>query len=58
MTKGYQYNIGEKPTVILYPDVNYHVGTPKQKQKNYQVSVFKYNLQHGLIVVDYREIVS
>ena len=40
-----------------YPDVNHHVGTPKQKQKNYEVSVLKYNLR-GLIVVDYRENVS
>ena len=57
MTWGHQYNIGEKPTVIPYPDVNHHVGTPKQKQKNYEVSVLKYNLD-GLILVDYRENVS
>ena len=30
--KGQQYNIGEKPTVILYTYINHHVGTPKQKQ--------------------------
>ena len=31
---GQQYNIGEKPTVILYTYyyINHHVGTPKQKQ--------------------------
>ena len=25
------YNIGEKPTIILYTDINHHAGTPKQK---------------------------
>ena len=29
---GQQYNIGEKPTVILYTYINHHVGIPKQKQ--------------------------
>ena len=29
-----QYNIGEKPTVTLYTDINHHVGIPKQKTRN------------------------
>ena len=29
-----QYNVGEKPTVILYTDINHHVGTPKQKRNS------------------------
>ena len=28
-TSGRQYNIGEKPSVILYTYINFHAGTPK-----------------------------
>ena len=28
-TSGRQYNIGEKPSVILYTYINLHAGTPK-----------------------------
>ena len=28
---GQQYNIGEKPTVILYSYINRHAGTPEKK---------------------------
>ena len=28
VTLGQQYNVGEKPTVILYTDINRHAGTP------------------------------
>ena len=28
-TSGRQYNIGEKPSVILYSYINMHAGTPK-----------------------------
>ena len=35
VTKGQQYNIGEKPTVTLYTYINHHVGTLKQKQTSY-----------------------
>ena len=34
------YNIGEKPTVILYTYINQHVGTPKQKQISYYTVFF------------------
>ena len=34
ITKGQQYNFGEKPTIMLYTDINHHVGTPKQRLKN------------------------
>ena len=33
VTLGQQYNIGEKPTVILYTYINRHAGTP-EKNKN------------------------
>ena len=31
VTLGQQYNIGEKPTVILYTYINRHAGTPKKR---------------------------
>ena len=34
-----QYNIGEKPTVILHTYINRHVGTPKQKQTKLLYSI-------------------
>ena len=37
ITLGQQYNVGEKPTVILYTYINRHAGTPtkgKTKGKN------------------------
>ena len=40
ITLGEQYNIGEKPTVILYTYINHHVGTPKQKQTSYYTVFF------------------
>ena len=39
ITLGQQYNVGEKPTVILYTYINRHAGTPtkgKTKQKGRQ----------------------
>ena len=35
VTLGQQYNIGEKPTVVLYSYINRHAGTPdKQRRQN------------------------
>ena len=35
VTLGHRYNIGEKPTVILYTYINRHAGTPeKQRRQN------------------------
>ena len=34
ITLGQQYNVGEKPTVILYIYINRHVGTPEKNIKN------------------------
>ena len=33
VTSGQQYNIGEKPTVILYTYINRHAGTPEKQRK-------------------------
>ena len=30
ITLGQQYNVGEKPTVILYTYINRHAGTPEE----------------------------
>ena len=30
---GQQYNVGEKPTVILYTYINRHAGTPEKQKK-------------------------
>ena len=35
ITYGQQYNFGENPTVILYTDINHHVGTPKLNTKEH-----------------------
>ena len=35
VTLGQQYNVGEKPTVILYTSyINRHAGTPNKKRKH------------------------
>ena len=40
VTLDQQYNIGEKPTVMLYTYINRHAGTPdKTKQKHCSVCV-------------------
>ena len=31
VTLGQQYNVGEKPTVILHIYINQHAGTPENK---------------------------
>ena len=33
ITLGQQYNVGEKPTVILYIYINRHAGTPEKTLK-------------------------
>ena len=33
ITSGQQYNVGVKPTVILYIYINRHVGTPEKHKK-------------------------
>ena len=39
ITLGQQYNVGEKPAVILYTYINRHAGTPtKGKTKQYRTS--------------------
>ena len=35
VTLGQQYNVGEKPTVILYTYINYHAQPPMMTQHNH-----------------------
>ena len=39
-TMSQQYNIGEKPTVILYTHINRHAGTPKKRLTNKNIVVY------------------
>ena len=45
---GQQYNVGEKPTVILYIYINRHVGTPENIKNKRQ-----YNTPSDMVVVIY-----
>ena len=38
VTFGQQYNIGEKPTVILYTYINRHAGTPEKQRRQKSIS--------------------
>ena len=41
ITLGQQYNVGEKPSVILYTYINRHAGTPtKGKTKQYIIKQY------------------
>ena len=44
ITLGQQYNVGEKPIVILYIYVNRHAGTPEKQQKQKQCSSTSSNM--------------
>ena len=37
VTLGQQYNVGEKPIVILYTYINRHAGTPEKQQRQNNV---------------------
>ena len=46
-TLGQQYNVGEKPAVMLYTYINRHAGTPdKNKTKHFQ-----YIIKCGFIII-------
>ena len=42
VTLGQQYDIGEKPTVILYSYINRHAGTPDKQRRQNSTSNNKY----------------
>ena len=39
ITLGQQYNVGEKPTVILYTDINRDARTPEKQEKQNRCNV-------------------
>ena len=51
ITLGQQYNVGEKPTVILYIYINRPAGTP-EKHKN-KPETMLYTITHGIVVIIY-----
>ena len=53
ITSGRQYNIGEKPSVILYTYINLHAGTPKPKSFQSKSSVLQCS---NMVLHDLREI--
>ena len=52
ITSGRQYNIGEKPSVILYTYINLHAGTPKPifliRVLDYSVVIWSYMILEKL----------
>ena len=48
VTLGQQYNIGEKPTVILYTYINRHAGTPKNPSEN-KIVIIKHGSNNILL---------
>ena len=60
---GQKYNVGERPTVILYAYINRHAGTPKAKTKSLGTAQFCYvgssvgwvlARQAGMLIVNWR----
>ena len=50
VTLGQQYNVGEKPTVILHTSINRHAGTPEKQQEQKQCST---SSNMGIIIYCY-----
>ena len=55
ITSGRQYNMGEKPSVILYTYINLHAGTPKPKAFQSKSSGLQCSnmVLHDLVVVSH-----
>ena len=47
VTLGQQYNVGEKPTVILYTYIDSRAVTPEKQQKQNRDNVVSYTITHG-----------
>ena len=52
VTLGQQYNIGEKPTVILYSYINRHAGTPEKQRR--QNSTSSNNIDESSTIIETR----
>ena len=53
ITLGQQYNIGEKPTVILYTYINRHAGTPEKQSKQNRNNVNSTSSNMVVIIYNY-----
>ena len=53
VTLGQQYNVGEKPTVILYTYINRHAGTPDKHQKQNRNHVVHHHTWYNKIIYCY-----
>ena len=51
ITLDQQYNVGEKPTVILYTCMNRHAGTPDKKQKQNRNNVVVHHQTELVLVI-------
>ena len=56
ITSGRQYNIGEKPSVILYTYINLHAGTPKPHPFNLRVLDYSVVIWSYMILEKLKEI--
>ena len=54
ITLGQQYNVGEKPTVILYIYINRHAGTPDKTLKINQRRCIVHTITHGGSNIHYK----
>ena len=52
ITLGQQYNVGEKPTVILYIYINRHAETPEKHKKQTRDNVV--HITHGSSNIHYK----
>ena len=54
VTLGQQYNIGEKPTVILYSYINRHAGTPDKQRRQNSSSTSSNNKDESNTIIETR----
>ena len=53
VTLGQHYNVGEKPTVILYTYINCHAGTPDRHKKQNRNNVVHHHTYMIVIIYCY-----
>ena len=54
ITLGQQYNVGEKPTVILYIYINRHAGTPEKHEKQTRDNVVHHHTWYDSSNIHYK----
>ena len=53
ITLGQQYNVREKPTVILYTYINRHAGTPNKNSKNKTETLYCSTPSNMVVIIYY-----